>query len=127
MTKPAENLAKRKVTGGRTIPYRARRVSEKDGYAVEPTVGPAEIWSTRMRGGGSKLQLRRSEFANVVDLSTGKLVRTKILRVVSNPASRDYARRGIITQGAVIQTEIGEANVTSRPSQHGVVNAVLLK
>jgi len=127
MTKPAENLAKRKVTGGRIIPYRARRLCEKDGFAVEPTVGAEEIWSIRVRGGGFKFRLRRSEFANVVDESTGKSVRAKILGVVSNPASRDYARRRVITRGAIIETEIGEAKVTSRPSQHAVVNALLIK
>jgi small subunit ribosomal protein S8e len=33
----------------------------------------------------------------------------------------------IITKGAVIETDAGKARVTSRPGQHGVVNAVLLK
>ncbi|RLF79472.1 30S ribosomal protein S8e, partial [Thermococci archaeon] len=43
------------------------------------------------------------------------------------PANRQYVRRNIITKGAIIQTEIGKAIVTSRPGQDGVVNAVLIK
>ena len=46
--------------------------------------------------------------------------------VVENPANPNYARRNIITKGAVIETSAGEARVTSRPGQSGQVNAVLL-
>ena len=51
--------------------------------------------------------------------------RAKILRVKRSPANRDYERRGVITKGAVLETEAGEAVVTSRPTDDGVVNAVL--
>jgi len=36
-------------------------------------------------------------------------------------------RRNIITKGAVIKTEKGPARVTSRPGQHGIINAILLE
>ena len=51
----------------------------------------------------------------------------KIISVVENPANRQYVRRNIVTKGAIVQTEIGKALVTSRPGQDGIVNAVLLK
>jgi small subunit ribosomal protein S8e len=35
-------------------------------------------------------------------------------------------RQNIVTRGAVIETEAGRARVTSRPGQHGVINAVLI-
>lgn len=66
----------------------------------------------------------QSEVANVSD-SSGKTSMSKILRVKHSPANRDYERRGVITRGAIIETEAGEATVTSRPTQDGVVNAVL--
>lgn len=66
----------------------------------------------------------RSEFANVSDAS-GKTTKSKILRVKRSPANRDYERRGVITRGAVIETEAGEAVVSSRPTDDGAVNAVL--
>lgn len=65
-----------------------------------------------------------SEVANVSDAS-GKTTKSKILKVKKSPANRDYERRGVITRGAVIDTEVGEAVVTSRPTDDGVVNAVL--
>jgi small subunit ribosomal protein S8e len=46
---------------------------------------------------------------------------------VENPANPHYVRRNIITKGAVIKTELGNAKVTSRPGQDGVVNAALIE
>ncbi|MEM0154075.1 MAG: 30S ribosomal protein S8e, partial [Ignisphaera sp.] len=58
---------------------------------------------------------------------TGQFTKARITAVVETPANREYARRGIIVKGTVIQTEIGRARVVSRPSQDGVVNAVLIE
>jgi len=58
---------------------------------------------------------------------TGKYVKARITAVVETPANREYARRGIIVKGSIIQTEVGKAKVVSRPSQDGIVNAVLIE
>jgi len=63
--------------------------------------------------------------ANVSDAS-GKTSNVEILRVIKNPASVDYDRRGVITKGTIIGTPLGTAQVTSRPGQDGVVNATLV-
>ena len=125
MVKPIENLKKRKITGGRKKSHRSRRAYEKDGYAAETLLGPTQNYHRRMRGGAFKTSLRRAEFANVQD-SQGKMKKVKITRVLRNPANRDYERRGVITRGALIDTEAGNARVTSRPSQDGVINAILV-
>jgi small subunit ribosomal protein S8e len=125
MVKPIENLRKRKLTGGARKANRGRRAFEKDGYAAEPILGTTENYFRRMRGGSFKTSLRLAEFANVRDLSSGTTAKVKINRVLRNPANRDYERRGVITRGALIDTELGNARVTSRPSQDGVINAVL--
>ncbi|MFB6184110.1 MAG: 30S ribosomal protein S8e, partial [Haloarculaceae archaeon] len=44
-----------------------------------------------------------------------------------NPSNPNYARRNIITKGAIIETSEGRARVTSRPGQDGQVNAVLVE
>ncbi len=67
------------------------------------------------------------EFANVVDTSTKKTEKTRILKIIKNPANRDYERRGVITKGCILETEKGKAIVSSRPGQDGVVNAILQK
>jgi small subunit ribosomal protein S8e len=126
MVKPIENLRKRKLTGGAKKRLRERRASEKDGYAAESLLGEAKNYQRRERGGNWKTSVRMASFANVVDTSSGKTQKTKITRVLRNPANRDYERRGVITRGALIDTELGNAKVTSRPSQDGVINAVLV-
>ena len=124
MTRPIENLAKRRQTGGRSRPSRGRRAYEKDGYAIEPLVGPASRRGIKRRGGHTTAGVITADYANVSD-PTGKASKSKILRVKKSPANRDYERRGVITRGAVLETEAGEAVVTSRPTADGVVNAVL--
>jgi small subunit ribosomal protein S8e len=121
-----ENLTKRKATGGRSRPSRGRRAYERDGYAIEPLVGETARRPTRRRGGRVSMGIVFSDVANVSD-SEGKAIKSRILRVKKSPANRDYERRGVITKGAVIETEAGEAVVTSRPTDDGVVNAVLTK
>lgn len=77
-------------------------------------------------GGSLKTSLKFADQANVHDNSTGKTLKTKITRVLENPANRDYERRGVISKGALIDTELGNARVTSRPAQDGVINAILI-
>ncbi len=124
MTRPIENLVKRRPTGGRSKPSRGRRAYEKDGYAIEPLVGPLSKRAVYRRGGHVTSSVITADLANVSD-GAGKVVRSKILRVKRSPANRDYERRGVITKGAVLETEAGEAVVTSRPTADGVVNALL--
>jgi small subunit ribosomal protein S8e len=124
LTRPIENLVKRRPTGGRSRPHRGRRAYEKDGYAIEPLVGPAARRAIRRRGGHVTSGAITADFANVTE-GTGKARKSKIIRVKSSPANRDYERRGVITKGAILDTEAGEAVVTSRPTADGVVNAAL--
>ena len=86
----------------------------RDASAGDPTI------AGRVAGAGDTY--RR---ANVIDSEAKKVTKSKILKVTKNPANRDYERRGVVSKGAVIETEAGTALVTSRPGQAGVVNAVL--
>lgn len=126
MNRSIENLKKSKATGGKAHPSRGRRAFERDGYSLEPLVGTTTRRLSRTRGGRLNAGIVTADTANVADAS-GKVSKSKILRVKHSPANRDYERRGVITKGALIETEAGEAKVTSRPTDHGVVNAVLTK
>ena len=125
MRKSIENLAGRKLTGGRKVAMRGRRKFEIDRYPNEAVVGPTHIVPRRTRGDNVKAAFKTAEFANVVDKENKKVTKVKILRVTKNPANRDYERRGVISKGALIETESGTAIVVSRPGQDGVVNALL--
>ena len=77
-------------------------------------------------GGNMKLRLLRCEFANVADPNSGVTKKSKIITVKSNAANTFFVRRNITTKGAVIETDLGEAVVTSRPGRDGIVNAKLI-
>jgi len=74
-----------------------------------------------------KVRLAAADSAVVTDKASGKRSKSKLLRVIRNPANVDYQRRGVITKGAIVETELGQARVTSRPGQDGVINAILLE
>ncbi len=80
----------------------------------------------RSRGGNVKIKLRSDKFACVTDPKSGKTEKVEILRVVKNPTSVDYDRRGVITKSTIIETPLGLARVSSRPGQDGVINAILI-
>lgn len=127
MVRSIENLKKRKMTGGRRIALRSRRAYERNRYAAETVPGADRRTKRRVRGSHLKVAVKTAEYANLVDPSTKKISKTKILKTLKNKASRDYERRGVITKGAIIETEQGPARITSRPGQDGAVNAVLEK
>jgi small subunit ribosomal protein S8e len=127
MPQNIENLNKHKLTGGVKNPNRGRRASEHHGYPVETKVGEDERVARRMRGGALKVICLRTQYANVLDPISKQTKKVKVNRVVTNPASKDLTRKGVITKGALIDTELGAARVTSRPGQAGIVNAVLIK
>jgi small subunit ribosomal protein S8e len=127
MRKSIENLYGRKFTGGRKVAMRDRRKFEIDRYPNEAVMGTMEIISRRIRGNNVKNALKTAEFANIVDPVSKKVVRARILQVTKNSANKDYERRGVITKGALLETESGTARVVSRPGQDGTVNAILEK
>ncbi len=94
---------------------------------LETRIGNNSRRSKRTRGGNAKVRMLFGETASVADPVSKKSVRSKILSVQENAANPHYVRRNIITKGALIRTEAGLARVTSRPCQHGTINAVLVE
>jgi len=124
--KCVENLATSKITGGRRHPLRTRRKYEIDRYPNEAINGAQVTITRRVRGNNKKTALKTIDFVN---LSTGdaKVKKVKILKVLENATNNDYKRRGIITKGAILETEVGKCRIVSKPGQNGIVNAILLK
>ncbi len=119
------DLHKRKPSGGRRIAYRGKRKFEQGRFPMETVLGDTKKKTSRGRGGSVKHKLLREKFACVTDPKSGKTQKVEITRVARNPANIDYDRRGVITKGAIIETSLGLARITSRPGQSGVINAVL--
>jgi small subunit ribosomal protein S8e len=128
MRKSIESFGGKKYTGGRLIPSRMRRKSEIDRYPHEPVLGnDNKIVVRRVRGGTLKLSIKNTDFIIVNDIHNKKTIKTKIIRVLENSANKDYERRGVLSKGAIVETELGVVRVVSRPGQHGSMNAILTK
>jgi len=116
----------RKPTGGKLIPARGKRKYEIGREQSDTTIAPVRVKKVEARGGNQKMRMLRGDVATVADPVTGRSKLVKIESVKDNKANLHYMRRSILTRGAVIKTEMGEARITNRPGQDGVINAVLL-
>ena len=117
----------KKPSGGRIWASRNKRKREMGREFIEPKIGQTKCIRMRTFGGGEKMNLLRTDIANVMDPKTGRAKKVKIITVVQNPADMHFVRRNIMTRGAIIDTELGKAKVTNRPGQVGTVDAVLIE
>jgi len=116
---------KKTQSGARRQGYRKKRKYEQGTFPAETLMGEEKKKLARGRGGNLKLKTLSEKQISVTNPKTGKTERTEVVRVVKNPANIDYDRRGVITKGAVVETPLGQARITSRPGQHGILNGVL--
>jgi small subunit ribosomal protein S8e len=114
---------------GRITKARKKRKAHVGGVFAETQLGDKKQKNVRTCGRGLKSKLLRAKHANV--LLGGKNVVCEVATVQDNPANRDYTRRNIITKGAVLSAKTPDGKeikvkVTSRPGQHGILNAIAL-
>src|SRR3989344_725202 len=103
--------SKRKASGGRYKAIRKKKLRELGRDPLYTLIGKKKVNTYRGAGGSVKRSLVRTEEANVFDGS--KHNKVKVLSVIDNKANRHFIRRNIITKGAVIRTEIGDAKVVN--------------
>lgn len=118
--------SKRRYTGKKYKYFKKKRKRELERPPIETYIGEEKKKNQRIFGGDQKLKLFSSLYINVTNPNDNKTSKVRILRFDSNDASKDYNRRHILTKGAVVETELGKARITSRPGQHGVLNGVLV-
>ncbi|OYR37951.1 30S ribosomal protein S8e [Halorubrum sp. Ib24] len=114
----------RKRTGGRLKHASNKKRHQLGREPAETTVGETRVQYIDSRGTERKIRALSTNVAQVAD--GGEVSEADIENVVDNPSNVNYARRNIVTKGAVIDTSAGRARVTSRPGQTGQVNAVLI-
>ncbi len=122
-------LTKRKGTGGARRLARDKTLANYGGFFARSKLDKDADHESRERkrgkGGTEKVKLKNAKFANVV-LKDGKMKKVEITNVAESPDNRHYARENLLTKGAIIETALGKAKITSRPTQHGIVSAKLL-
>lgn len=121
-----QGKAKRSRSGRRIRYARGKRKFEIGRESLLTTIGANRLKVIRTKGNNRKIRVKTSDIVYILDPKTLKTKKTEILTVKENPANIHYVRRNIINKGAIIETKIGKAKITSRPGQCGTINAVLL-
>lgn len=104
---------------------RGKRKREAGRPPALTVIGERKLKLIRIRGGGFKLRLVSGNEVNVA-VGGGITKRARILGFIGNPSDKTLNRRGVITKGALVRTELGIVKITSRAGQHGVLNGVLV-
>ena len=121
-----QGSSRRSKTGRRTRYSRGKRKFEIGRERHLTTIGEPRFKQVRTKGNNRKMRAKTINIVYVVDPKNNKTSKSEIISVVENKANIHYVRRNIINKGAIIETKLGKAKVTSRPGQSGIVNAVLL-
>jgi small subunit ribosomal protein S8e len=114
----------RKDSGGRYKRPKKRKLSGRQGQARIVKLGETKTKVLKTRGGGKKLVSFLQNVANVI--SKGKSKKVGIKNVLETPSNTFLARQNILVKGSIVETELGKAKITNRPSQEGTVQAVLI-
>ena len=116
----------RKFTGGKYKKRRKKKLYELIGQRKVVKLGEEKRKVKRVRGGNLKSFLLRAKFVNVL-LKDNNKKRVEIKNVIETPSNRFLTRQNIITKGTVVKTEFGNVKITSRPTQEGIMNGVLIE
>ena len=115
----------RKISGGKYHKHRKKKFHTKLNQERIVILGKAKAKSLRIRGDNSKRILLSSNVVNII--VNGKSKKAEIKNVIETPQNRFLARQNRLLKSAVIETSLGKARITNRPSQEGHVNAVLIE
>jgi small subunit ribosomal protein S8e len=122
----SQRRSQRKASGARYSSTIAKRKNELAGFEALTKIGDEKrVRSKRTIGGNNKRILLVTKEINVSD-KKGKTSKTEVVNVLENSANSNLVRRNILTKGAIVETKLGKAKVTSRPGQEGVLNAILV-
>lgn len=115
----------RKVSGGKYHRFRKTKKYERPKQERHSILGEEKKKQLRTLGGRKKTIILKSSIANI--MVEGKAKKAEIINVEETPQNRFFAKQNRLVKGAKIETSLGKARITNRPSQEGQVNAILLK
>ncbi len=115
----------RKISGGKYHANRKKKLYEYAGQERHILLGDSKRKNLRVKGGNTKTVILRSNIANAG--IKGKTQKAEIKNVIETPQNRFFARQNRLMKGAIIDTSLGKAKITNRPSQEGCINAVLVE
>jgi small subunit ribosomal protein S8e len=117
-------IAGRKASGGRYKKVKKRKLTGRQNQTRIVKIGDTKTKLLNGRGKTTKLVSFLGNVANVI--VKGKAKKSAIKNVLETPSNTFLARQNILVKGAIIETELGKARITNRPSQEGNIQAVLV-
>ncbi len=122
------NMVKgRKITGGKYKEFRKKKKHSLPGIERKVKLKEKKQKKIKSRGKTVKIVLLSENKVNLIDPKTKKSKKIEIKNVLETPSNRFLARQNILVKGAIIETELGKARITNRPSQEGNVQAVIIQ
>ncbi|MCK5299600.1 MAG: 30S ribosomal protein S8e [Candidatus Aenigmarchaeota archaeon] len=121
-----QTKSKRKPTGGKLKDGRKKRQFEKGREPTHTTIDEKKVRQVRTTGKKIKTALRQDTKVNYIDPKTKKAKIAVIKDVIENKSNQQFIKNNIITKGAIIKTDAGNIQITSRPGQDGQLNGVLV-
>lgn len=118
--------SRRRISGGLRKGSTGKKQRMLSRPPTETAIGTRRTKKVRTLGGTPKSRLLKANEVNVLNPETNKVQKVGIKGVETNPASRDYSRRKIMTKGAIIETELGLVRITNRPGNDLVINGILI-
>ncbi len=115
---------KRKITGKKYAKARKKKKHERKRPGRLVKLGERNKRTKKVLGGNLKTFLLNSNEINIK--TKDKIKKTKIKNVLETPSNRFFARQNILTKGTIVETELGKAKITNRPSQEGCINGILI-
>jgi small subunit ribosomal protein S8e len=115
----------RKLSGGKYKKPRKKKKYELTGQERIVRLGEKKTKLIRMMGGKKKTVSLSQNKINVI--KAGKAKVADIKNILETPSNRFLARQNILVKGAVIETSLGKARITNKPSQEGNVQGILIE
>ncbi len=119
--------AGRKLTGAKYKRPKKRKLTGRQSQARVVKLGDERTKLLKTRGGAKKLVSLTQKMANITSKTKKSSKKLEIKNVLETPSNRFLARQNILVKGAIIETELGKARITNRPSQEGNVQAVIIE
>ena len=117
----------RKISGGKYHRFKKKKLFERKSQEKVVILRETKKKQINRRGGHKKTILLSANEANVFNPKTKKIEKAKIKNVLETPQNVFLARQNRLMKSAVIETSLGKARITNRPSREGQVNAVLIE
>ncbi|MCH7567919.1 MAG: 30S ribosomal protein S8e [Nanoarchaeota archaeon] len=115
----------RKITGGKYHANRKKKFYEKTSQEKIVVLGELKRKTIRVKGGTKKTILLSTNIVNVA--ASEGMKKAEIKKVLETPQNKFLARQNRLIKGVLIETSMGKATITNRPSREGCVNAVLIE